>query len=210
MQTKRNKKSYRRSIDKEFSKILNQKFVQEFNEKQNQKASKELNINKSILEYAKDYGKTVNPNANPNANPNYENVLNRNHETEPLVNLNGATSIELNFDFHDLPYAGLLYAARRFHLGHYKYGRFNWTKGNKAFAEERLKHMMAHAAKFAHYRMREDLEAVLCNAMMLADFNECGLLSKNPRYDFMFEGKKITETITTTKVHPGGALNQEL
>lgn len=108
-----------------------------------------------------------------------------------LITVGNATSSELNYDFHDLPYAGLLAAARRFHLGHYKHGRFNWTKGDGAFAEERLKHLAAHLAKFITYRSQEDLDAILCNAMMIADFDYRGVLSHEPRVDFLMEGKQV-------------------
>jgi hypothetical protein len=101
----------------------------------------------------------------------------------------GATSTELNYDFHDLPYAGLLAAARRFHLGHYKHGRFNWTKGDSQFAEERLKHLAAHTALYIEFRKQEDLDAIICNSMMLADFQIRGVLCKEPRKVFLMEGK---------------------
>ena len=116
----------------------------------------------------------------------------RNHNKENLIVVGntGATSSELNFDFHDLPYAGLLYPARRFHLGHYKHGRFNWTKGDRQFAEERLKHLMAHTSRFMTYRNLEDLDALLCNAMMICDFHSRGILSLNPRQEFLMEGKR--------------------
>src|ERR1700687_2107157 len=101
-----------------------------------------------------------------------------------------ATSTQLENDFHDLPYAGLLAAARRFGLGHYKHGRFNWKKGDMEFAEERLKHAMNHAARFCEYRLQEDLDAVLCNFMMIAWYKEHGLFSTDPVKDFTMHGKK--------------------
>lgn len=113
----------------------------------------------------------------------------RNHVEEPIISIAGATSSELNFDYHDLPFPALLATARRFFLGHYKHGRFNWKKGDSQFAEERMKHLAAHTFKFLSYRQQEDLDALLCNAMMIADFAYRGVLSRDPVKDFMHEGK---------------------
>lgn len=100
-----------------------------------------------------------------------------------------ATSTELKPDFLDLPYAGLLAAARRFGLGHYKHGRFNWKKGDREFAEVRLNHAMNHMARFCEYRLQEDLDATLCNLMMIAWFWEHGLFSTDPVKEFTMHGK---------------------
>lgn len=107
----------------------------------------------------------------------------------------GATSTEIDLDFHDLPYAGLVSAARRFALGHKKHGRFNWKKGDNEFVEERLKHAMNHAARFCEYRLIEDLDAVLCNFMMIAWYNEHGLLSTDPVKDFLMHGKQVVNKL---------------
>jgi len=80
----------------------------------------------------------------------------------------GATSSELNEDWNDLPFAGLVAAARRFYFGRQKHGRFKWKRGNSEFAEMRLSHALRHAALFAETRKQEDLDALLCNFMMVA------------------------------------------
>jgi hypothetical protein len=101
-----------------------------------------------------------------------------------------ATSSKLDYDFHDLPYAALEAAARRFAYGRKRHGRFNWKKGDSAFVEERLKHLANHLALFMEERQQDDLDAVLCNAMMIAWYNQHGLLSKDPVKDFMMQGKE--------------------
>jgi len=105
-----------------------------------------------------------------------------------------ATSSKLEADFHDLPYAGLLAAARRFAYGRLRHGRFNWKKGDAAFAEERLKHLMNHTALFMEYRKQEDLDALLCNAFMIAWFLDLKILSTNPVKLFMMQGKNETSS----------------
>lgn len=93
----------------------------------------------------------------------------------------GATSSKLAENFDDLPYAGVVAAARRFAFGRQRHGKDNWKKGNAAFAEERLNHMLRHALLFSEFRQQEDLDAVLCNAMMLAEYKQRGLLpTKEP------------------------------
>lgn len=100
-----------------------------------------------------------------------------------------ATSSKIDLDFHDLPYVGLEAAARRFAYGRKRHGRFNWKQGDAAFAEERLKHAMNHAALFMEERNQDDLDAVLCNFMMIAWYNHQGILSHDPVKDFMMQGK---------------------
>lgn len=106
------------------------------------------------------------------------------------VGKTNATSSKLDLDMHDLPYAGLVAAARRFAYGRVRHGRFNWTKGDAVFAEERLKHLCHHLALFCAERQQEDLDAVICNAMMIAWYKEAGILSNNPMVDFMMQGKE--------------------
>jgi hypothetical protein len=109
-----------------------------------------------------------------------------------IVSINGATSSKLDIDFHDLPYDGLVAAARRFAYGRARHGRFNWTKGNKDFAEERLKHAVNHLMLFCEERQQDDLDAVLCNLMMIAWYRAHGLMSNNPKVDFMLQGKNVS------------------
>lgn len=101
-----------------------------------------------------------------------------------------ATSSKLDIDFHDLPYAGLEAAARRFAYGRIRHGRFNWKKGDAIFAEERLKHLVNHLMLFCEERQQEDLDAVICNAMMIAWYKDKGVLSLDPVKDFMMQGKE--------------------
>lgn len=112
-------------------------------------------------------------------------------ETELItVGTTKATSSKLEADFHDLPYAGLLAGARRFAYGRKRHGRFNWKQGDKEFAEERIKHLVNHVMLFAEFRQEADLDALICNAMMIAWFKDTGRFSVNPVKDFMFQGKE--------------------
>ncbi len=88
----------------------------------------------------------------------------------------GATSTKLDEDWNDLPFSALQAAARRFNFGRMKHGRFNWKKGDEEFAEVRLSHMLRHAHLFAEEKHIEDLDALLCNAMMLAWYVDKGIL----------------------------------
>lgn len=97
---------------------------------------------------------------------------------EIVKHKSGATATKLDEGWNLLPFAGMQYAARRFFLGMSRHGARNWEKGDEDFAEERLKHFVRHAALFGEYRRREDLEAVLCNGMMLAFFYERGLMKE--------------------------------
>lgn len=110
-------------------------------------------------------------------------------DSELVKHESGATSSKLELDFHDLPYAGLEAAARRFAYGRKRHGRFNWKQGDASFAEERLKHAITHVARFAENRSQEDLDAILCNFMMIADYRSRGLLSLDPVKDFQMQGK---------------------
>lgn len=106
------------------------------------------------------------------------------------VGTSKATSSKLDVDLHDLPYAGLIAAGRRFAYGRIRHGRFNWKQGDAIFAEERLKHLANHLALFNEERQQVDLDAVICNAMMIAWFMERGILSIEPVKDFMYQGKE--------------------
>lgn len=122
--------------------------------------------------------------------PRTNNSKKFNSRKTEIVSINGATSSKLEVDFHDIPYAALTAMGRRFAYGRKRHGRFNWSKGDKFFAEERLKHLSNHLALFCEERLQEDLDAVLCNAAMIAWYYENGIMSKNPKVDFMFEGKE--------------------
>lgn len=113
-----------------------------------------------------------------------------NRETEIVKTKSGATSSKIDADFHDLPYAGLLAAARRFAYGRKRHGRFNWKQGDCEFAEERLKHLVNHVMLFCEERKQEDLDALVCNALMIAWFYSEGKMSIHPIADFMYQGKE--------------------
>ncbi len=110
-----------------------------------------------------------------------------NSKQTEIVTIAGATSSKLELDFHDLPYAGLASAARRFFYGRKRHGRFNWRKGNSRFAEERLNHAFNHLALFCEERQQADLDAALCNLMMVAHYYDTNILSKTPVQQFMGE-----------------------
>lgn len=88
----------------------------------------------------------------------------------------GATSSKLNGRFDLVPFAGIELAAERAEYGLRRHGKNNWRKGDRAFAEERISHMVRHATKFAESPNREDLAAVLFNAAMVADYMKRGIL----------------------------------
>lgn len=112
-------------------------------------------------------------------------------QTEIVVDSKtGATSSKMDFDMHDLPYAALRMTGERFAYGRKRHGRFNWKQGGPEFAEERLKHLVNHVALFCEERKLEDLQALLCNAMMAAWYYDRGILSKNPVKDFIMQGKE--------------------
>lgn len=97
---------------------------------------------------------------------------------EIVKHKSGASATQLDEAWNLMPFEGLQYAARRFWLGKNKHGARNWEQGDEEYAEERLKHMLRHAALFGARRQREDLEAVICNAMMLAFYYEQGLIQE--------------------------------
>lgn len=88
----------------------------------------------------------------------------------------GATSTDLGEVRYDLiPPAGLRCAARRAYIGAVRHGEFNYLRSvTEDFAKERLNHMMKHLVEFATYRRMEDLDAVIFNGMMIAEFKERG------------------------------------
>lgn len=120
------------------------------------------------------------------------NSVNYNSRNTEIITVgkSNATSSKLELDLHDLPYAGLAAAARRFNYGRKRHGRFNWKLADALFAEERLKHLVNHLMLFCEERRQEDLDAVLCNAMMIAWYKEAGILSNNPTVDFLLDGKE--------------------
>lgn len=110
----------------------------------------------------------------------------------------GATSTQLDEQWDDLPLEGLRAAARRFAYGRSRHGKGNWKKGDAEFANERLNHMLRHAHLFSEHRRQEDLDAVLCNAMMLADYKARGLMpEQESANDILKEiGKRADESIS--------------
>ena len=88
----------------------------------------------------------------------------------------GATSTALDDRYDLIPYAAIRAIARRFGVGAKKHAPRNWELGDQEFAETRLNHCMRHMARFVEYRQMEDLDAVLCNASMLAYWKDLGLL----------------------------------
>ena len=78
-----------------------------------------------------------------------------------------AKSTKLDEDWNDLPFAALMMAAKRFNLGRQIYGKDNWKKGDSDFAEVRLSHCIRHLILFTEYKKIEDLEASICNLMMI-------------------------------------------
>lgn len=99
-------------------------------------------------------------------------------EGEVVISSTGATSTKLEEAWHLIPFSALQSMARRFWYGSQKHAPRNWEKGDDAFAEVRLSHCCRHMALFAEHRRQEDLDAVLCNAAMLAWFKEKGFLSE--------------------------------
>ena len=101
-------------------------------------------------------------------------------EGEVVKSASGATSTKLEESWQLLPFAALQAMARRFWVGLQKHAPRNWEQAiaakDEAFAEARLAHCFRHVALFAEFRRQEDLDAVLCNAAMLAHFKANGML----------------------------------
>lgn len=72
-----------------------------------------------------------------------------------------------------IPKEGLDYAGRRFHLGALKYSPFDYQERDIDFYQDRKKHLKAHLDKYLEGDMEDDnLAAVICNAMILAWYEE--------------------------------------
>lgn len=98
---------------------------------------------------------------------------------EIVTSKSGAQSTKLEEAWDLLPFAALSSIARRFWYGAQRYAPRNWEDGDNEFAETRLSHCFRHMSLFAQYRRQEDLDAVLCNASMLAHFKaEKGFLKE--------------------------------
>jgi hypothetical protein len=95
---------------------------------------------------------------------------------EVVVSKSGATSTKLEERWDLIPFSALAAMARRFWYGSVKHAARNWERGDAEFAETRLSHCFRHMSLFAEFRRQEDLDAVLCNAAMLAWFKEQGLM----------------------------------
>jgi len=90
----------------------------------------------------------------------------------------GAQSTKLDERFDLVPFEGIRAAARRFALGAAKYAARQWEGGDESFAEERINHLVRHTLLFAEHRRQEDLDALLCNGMMMAFFKSKGMLAE--------------------------------
>lgn len=97
---------------------------------------------------------------------------------EIVTSKSGATSTKLEERWDLIPFAALRALARRFWFGSVKHAPRNWELGDEEFAEIRLSHCCRHMALFAEYRRQEDLDAVLCNAAMLAYWKDKGFLAE--------------------------------
>jgi hypothetical protein len=99
-------------------------------------------------------------------------------EGEIEVSKSGASGTKLEEGWHLIPFAAVQAIARRFWIGATRHGPHNWEKGDEEFAESRLNHCYRHLGLFAEHHQQEDLDAVLCNASMLAYFKAKGLLKE--------------------------------
>jgi hypothetical protein len=99
-------------------------------------------------------------------------------EGEIVTSKSGATSTKLEERWDLIPFAALAAMARRFWVGSIRHAPRNWEKGDEEFAETRLAHCFRHMALFAESRRQEDLDAVLCNAAMLAYWKDKGFLAE--------------------------------
>lgn len=102
---------------------------------------------------------------------------------EVIKSKSGATSTKLEESWNLIPFAALSAMARRFWYGSQKHAPRNWERGDEEFAEIRLSHCFRHMALFAEHRRQEDLDAVLCNAAMLAWFKGRGFFPERNGYD---------------------------
>lgn len=99
-----------------------------------------------------------------------------------------STHIPERFDL--VPFEGVRSAARRFAYGAKKYAERNWESANESGAKDRLNHLVRHCILFAQFRRWEDLDALLCNGMMMAYYKEKGLLEQID-YDVPVKDKKF-------------------
>ena len=99
-------------------------------------------------------------------------------EGEVIKSKSGATSTKLEEAWHLIPFAAVKAIAVRFWVGAQKHAPRNWELGDEEFAEIRLAHCYRHMALFAEFRRQEDLDAVLCNASMLAYWKDKGMLKE--------------------------------
>jgi Domain of unknown function (DUF5664) len=97
-----------------------------------------------------------------------------------IIEIGGAQGTKLEEAWNLIPHSALAAIARRFWLGARKYAPRQWESGNEEFAEARLAHCYRHMALFSEYHRQEDLDAVLCNAAMLAHFKQRGMLKERP------------------------------
>ncbi len=83
----------------------------------------------------------------------------------------GAKSSVVKPRFDLLPVRGLKLGANRFQYGASRHGERNYTKGggDPTFIRDRINHLIEHCLKFAATRQTKDLEAIICNGMMLAE-----------------------------------------
>ena len=88
----------------------------------------------------------------------------------------GATRSPMKERFDLIPHSGLQAIARRFAYGAERHGDRNWESGGAEFAETTINHLMKHVALFSQHRRQEDLDALLCNGVMLAEFKRRELL----------------------------------
>lgn len=97
-------------------------------------------------------------------------------QKDEIIEVGGVKSSKLDERFDLVPFAGIRDAARRFALGAKKYAPRMWERGNADLAEDRMNHMVRHCLLFSQYRRQEDLDAFLCNGMMMSFFKDKGFL----------------------------------
>lgn len=61
---------------------------------------------------------------------------------------------------------------RRFALGAEKHGMNNWRKGGAQFRLSRISHLIEHIYDYLEHGGRENIDAIICNAAMLCEFEE--------------------------------------
>ena len=85
----------------------------------------------------------------------------------------GAKSSTVKPRYDLLPIRGLKLGANRFQYGAERHGERNYTKGasDPVFIRDRINHLAEHVLKFTATRQTKDLEAIICNALMLAELH---------------------------------------